>query len=291
MLNLLIPLLFKFFSHLPLPLLHWFGGLGGLLVHGCSARHRQRVSENMARCLGRRPTRTELLANARETGRMMLELPFVWLRPSTEIQSRILEVQGWELAEAARRDGKTIIALTPHLGCFEIASQFIGEHMPMTVLYRPPKQASVEPILRAGRTRGQLTLATADLAGVRNIIRGLRQGIATGLLPDQAPGKGEGVWVPFFGRQAYTMTLAARLSEVKNTQVLLFWGERVCGRGWRLHVFLPGVPLEGTLEERVKILSGEVETLIRRCPSQYLWAYNRYKVPAGATPPPPDPVP
>lgn len=291
MLNIVIPFLFRLFSHFPLPLLHWLGGIGGLLVHACSARHRQRVSENMARCLGRAPTSQELYANARETGRMILELPFVWLRPSAEIQAHILEVHGWELAEAARRDGKTVIALTPHLGCFEIASQYIGEHMPMTVLYRSPKQASVEPILRAGRTRGQLSLATADLAGVRNIIRGLRQGIATGLLPDQAPGKGEGIWVPFFGKQAYTMTLAARLSEVKNTQVLLFWGERVAGKGWRLHVFSPSVPVEGPLEERVKVLSDEVETLVRRCPSQYLWAYNRYKVPAGANPPPPDPVP
>lgn len=290
MLNLLIPFLFRLFSHLPLPFLHWFGGLGGLMVHAFSARHRRRVRDNMARCLGRPPTQAEQLENARETGRMILELPYVWLRPSAEIQARIIEVHGWELAEAARSEGKTIIALTPHLGCFEIASQFIGEHMPMTVLYRPPKQSSVEPILRAGRTRGQLTLATADLAGVRNIIRGLRQGVATGLLPDQAPGRGEGVWVPFFGKQAYTMTLAARLSEVKNTQVLLFWGERVYGRGWRLHVFLPSVPVEGPLEDRVKILSGEVETLVRRCPSQYLWAYNRYKVPAGANPPPPDPV-
>jgi len=245
----------------------------------------------MARCLGRPASSRELLANARETGRMMLELPYVWLRPGEEIQAHILKVSGWELAEQAKTAGRTIIALTPHLGCFEIASQFIGQHMPMTVLYRPPKQASIEPILRAGRARGQLSLATADLAGVRSIIRGLRQGVATGLLPDQAPGKGEGIWVPFFGKQAYTMTLAARLSEVRNTQVLLFWGERLAGRGWHLHVFAPRTPLEGTLEERVKILSGEVEDLIRKCPVQYLWAYNRYKIPAGANTPPPDPHP
>jgi len=239
----------------------------------------------MARGLGHQPTRTELHANARETGRMMLELPFVWLRPFDEVLAHILEVVGWEQVEALRAEGLTMIALTPHMGCFEIASQYIGERMPMTVLYRPPKQASVEPILRAGRTRGRLSLATADLAGVRSIIKGLRQGISTGLLPDQAPGKGEGLWVPFFGKPAYTMTLAARLSEVKNTRVLLFWGERITGRGWRLHVMAPQTPIEGTLEERAHAINREVENLIRKCPTQYLWGYNRYKVPAGATPP------
>jgi KDO2-lipid IV(A) lauroyltransferase len=286
LLNLLLPLLFKLLGRCSLPTLHRLGGWAGLLAYGLSASMRRRIRENMGLALGREPSRSECRANARETGRMMLELPFVWLRPLDQILAHIVEVKGWELAEAAQQAGQTLIALTPHLGCFEIASQHIGNHMPMTVLYRPPKQASIEPILRAGRTRGRLSLATANLAGVRSIIKGLRQGIATGLLPDQAPGKGEGLWIPFFGRPAYTMTLAARLSEVKNTQVLLFWGERIAGKGWRLHVFAPQPALEGSLEERTAMISAEVEHLILRCPTQYLWAYNRYKIPSGATLPP-----
>jgi len=242
----------------------------------------------MARGLGHPPSRAELHANAQETGRMMLELPFVWQRPLDEVLGHIIEVVGWDLVETLHKEGYTVVALTPHMGCFEIASLYFGKHLPMTVLYRPPKQANVEPILRAGRARGQLSLATADLAGVRSIIKGLRQGISTGLLPDQAPGKGEGLWVPFFGRPAYTMTLAARLSEVKNTRVLLFWGERITGKGWRLHIMAPQHPLEGSLEERAHAINREVENLIRKCPTQYLWGYNRYKVPSGANPPPAD---
>ncbi len=285
-LNTLIPPLFRLLGHCSLATLHRLGGWAGLATYGLSPRYRRRVKENMARGLGRMPSRAELHANARETGRMMLELPFIWLRPFKEAQAHILEVVGWEKVHEMLAEGGSMIALTPHMGCFEIISLHTGTFMPMTVLYRPPKQAGIEPILRAGRARGQLSLATADLAGVRSIIKGLRQGISTGLLPDQAPGKGEGIWLPFFGKPAYTMTLAARLSEVKNTRVLLFWGERVTGRGWRLHCFAPEIPIEGTLEERAALINRAVEALILRCPTQYLWGYNRYKIPAGANPPP-----
>ena len=239
----------------------------------------------MALGLGRTPTPEELGNVAKETGRMMLELPFVWQRPLDETLGHIVEVVGWDKVEALRAAGRPMIALTPHLGCFEIISLYIGSQMPMTVLYRPPKQTEVEPILRTGRMQGRISLAPADLSGVRRLIKALRQGEATGLLPDQAPGNGEGQWSPFFGKPAYTMTLAARLSEVKGSAVLLFWGERIVGKGWRIHVFEPETPLNGGLEERVDAINREVERVIRQCPTQYLWGYNRYKVPAGAQPP------
>lgn len=285
--NLLLPFLFRLLGRFSLPALHRLGAWGGLLALRLSASMRRHIEANLALCLGRPPSEAEIRDNARETGRMMLELPFVWQRPVEDVMQQVLEVHGREHVDAILASGGSLIALTPHMGCFEIASLYLGTFMPMTILYRPPKQASVEPILRAGRARGRLSLATADLAGVRQIIKGLRQGVSTGLLPDQAPGKGEGLWIPFFGRPAYTMTLAARLSEVKNTQVLLFWGERLAGRGWRLHILAPQSPIEGTLEERAACINREIEALIRRCPAQYLWAYNRYKVPSGATPPPP----
>lgn len=279
--DLLLPL-FRLLGRCSLPTLHRFGAWAGLATYACSPRMRQRMRENMALALGRAPSRAELHANARETGRMMLELPFIWQRPFKDVQAHILELIGWEKVQQMLDEGGAMIALTPHMGCFEITSLHAGTFMPMTILYRPPKQAVIEPILREGRSRGKLSLATADLAGVRSIIKGLRQGVSTGLLPDQAPGKGEGQWLPFFGRPAYTMTLAARLSEVKNTRVLLFWGERVAGRGWRVHCFAPEAPIEGTLEERAAAINREIERLILRCPAQYLWSYNRYKVPAGA---------
>jgi KDO2-lipid IV(A) lauroyltransferase len=58
-----------------------------------------------------------------------------------------------------------------------------------------------------------------------------------GLLPDQVPPDGMGVWAPFYGRPAYTMTLAARLVQQTGAALLLIWAERLpAGRGWVLRV-------------------------------------------------------
>lgn len=281
----LIPAAFRTLAGLPLRFAHALGAALGWLVLMGSPTQRRRIRDNLSLALGRAPDFAEQSRNAAETGRMIFELPYVWLRPHEAVLDHVIEVRGWEQVEALRQAGRPMIALTPHLGCFEIISLYIGARMPMTVLYRAPKQAEAEPFLRAGRARGQIQLAPADLSGVRRLIKALRQGEATGLLPDQAPGKGEGIWLPFFGRPAYTMTLAARLSEVKGAAVLLFWGERIAGKGWRIHVESPSQTIEGDIETRAARINQEVERIIRQCPLQYLWAYNRYKVPAGVAAP------
>ena len=284
-LHRLLVRIFGLLSRCSLASLHRLGSVAGVLTYACSGTYRQRLKANMARGLGRAVSGREYLNAAAETGKMMLELPFVWARPAQDSLALVAEVRGWEHVEALRAANRPILALTPHLGCFEIVSAYIGARLPMTVLYRPPKQSEFEPILRSGRARGQITLAPADLSGVRRLIKAMRAGEISGLLPDQAPGNGEGLWSPFFGKPAYTMTLAARLSEVKDAGVLFFWGERLpAGRGWRIHVSPPSEALDGTLEERVHSINREVERTIRQCPSQYLWGYNRYKTPAGVAP-------
>lgn len=106
------------------------------------------------------------------------------------------------------------------------------------------------------------------------------------MLPDQVPGSGEGLWVPFFGRPAYTMTLAARLADTGAT-VLLAYAERLPGaRGYHLKLFPLPAPLDGDLSQKTALLNQALEALIRQCPEQYLWGYNRYKRPRGAPPPP-----
>jgi KDO2-lipid IV(A) lauroyltransferase len=154
----------------------------------------------------------------------------------------------------------------------------------MTVLYRRPKQDWLAPLIEEGRG-ANLKLAPADLSGVRRLLKALKNGEAVGMLPDQVPGNGEGAWLPFFGRPAYTMTLAARLAETGAT-VLLAYGERLhYGAGYHLKLFPLSTPLAGDLTQRATQLNRELESLIRQCPEQYLWGYNRYKVPAGAEPP------
>jgi len=103
-----------------------------------------------------------------------------------------------------------------------------------------------------------------------------------GLLPDQAPGVGEGEWADFFGRPAYTMTLVVRLQRATGATVIMVFAERLPG-GHGYHMHFEEVP---TRQLDAPALNRAVEAQVRRCPEQYLWSYNRYKVPAGAPAPP-----
>ena len=274
---------FRVLSWLPLSVLHALGGLLGRLVYLLSPTYRRNLQANVAQA--GLPADVCLPAAA-ESGKQMLELARIWMRPLTEARALVVETRGLELVEQALANGQGIVFLTPHLGCFEITAQFLSTLGDITVLYRPPKFAAGQELILLGRKREKLHLAPADLSGVRSLIKALRKGQMVGMLPDQAPKTGEGIWLKFFGRYAYTMTLAARLTEAAPVS-LLTWGERLPGgRGYRVHFLEPSQPLSGATVDRAQQINFEVERLIRDCPTQYLWGYNRYKRPAGAEAPP-----
>ncbi|WP_313950331.1 lysophospholipid acyltransferase family protein [Accumulibacter sp.] len=267
----------RLFRHLPLSWLHVLGALLGWLAWLLSPTYRRHMRENMQLALGPTEARRLRAAAIGEAGKGMLELPRILLRPLPETASRVVEISGWELVEAASRKGKGILYLTPHLGCFEVTAQYLSTHAPITVLYRPPRQTWLQAMIEAGRARAQLHLAAADLSGVRSLLKALKRGEAVGMLPDQAPRTGEGRWLDFFGRPAYTMTLAARLVD-SGASVIMVWAERLpAGAGYHLHLQLPTRPIRGSIEERAQQINQQIEELVRQCPQQYLWGYNRYK--------------
>lgn len=277
---------FHWLSRLPLAWLHALGAALGWLVWLCSPTYRRHMRENMVLALGEAGARRIRNAAIAHAGRQFIELPKIWLRPLEEVAARVVRISGWAHIEAAVRAGKGIVYLTPHLGCFEITAQYLSTQAPITVLYRPPKRAWMQTLIETGRQRAQLHIAAADLAGVRTLLKALKKGEAVGLLPDQAPKKGEGRWLDYFGKPAYTMTLAARLTE-SGAAVIMVWAERLPGgAGYHFHLQAPTQPISGDIVERAQQINHEIEALIRQCPQQYLWGYNRYKHPAGAEPPP-----
>ena len=281
-------LIFRFLSFLPLPFLHGLGAFCGWLAWLCSPTYRRHMRENMALALGTEGAQRVRTAAIIGAGQSSLELAKIWLRPQEESAARVVKISGWEHVEAAQRAGKGIVYLTPHLGCFEITAQYLSTQAPITVLYRPPKQAWLQNLIETGRARAQLRIAAADLSGVRALLKALKRGEAVGLLPDQAPKVGEGRWMRFFGKPAYTMTLAARLTE-SGAAVLMVWAERLPkSAGYHFRIALPTRAITGTTEARTQQISDEIEHLIRQCPGQYLWAYNRYKRPRGVDAPPKD---
>ena len=277
---------FRFLSLLPLAWLHVLGALTGWLAWLFSPTYRRHLRENMRLALGTDDARRFRNAAIAHAGKQFIELAKIWLRPLEDAVSQVVAVSGWELVEAAAREGKGIVYLTPHLGCFEITAQYLSTKAPITVLYRPPKRAWMQTLIETGRARTQLHIAAADLAGVRTLLKALKRGEAVGLLPDQAPKVGEGRWLDFFGKPAYTMTLAARLTE-SGAAVIMVWAERLpAGAGYHFHLQAPTQPIVGTTEARAQQISHEIEILIRQCPQQYLWGYNRYKQRRGVEPPP-----
>jgi len=276
-------LLARMVALLPLPLVHAAGCALGWAMYGLSPTYRRHLRENLE-AAGYRDGATRRAAIA-EAGKLLAELPAIWLRPRARVTALVRRIEGLELVEAARAAGQPIVFLTPHLGCFEITAQVAAERFPITVLYRPPRLGWLEPLIERGRGGDNVRLARAGFTGVRELLAALKRGETVGILPDQVPGEGEGEWAEFFGRPAYTMTLAQRLAARPGVVCLLAWGERLPrGAGYVIHV--RPMPPAKPGESATRHLNRALEALIRECPAQYLWGYNRYKVPQGAAAPP-----
>ena len=265
--------LFQILARFPLPLMHAFGAAAGWAVYAFSPSYRRRMQANLAQA-GYLDLRRKAVA---EAGKSLLELPFIWCgKPALVL--RYASVLDWHVAQTALDSGRGVIFLTPHLGCFEIIAQVIASRTPLTALYRPPRMAILQPLLDQTREREGLALVPANLSGVRALMKALRNGESIGLLPDQVPGAGEGVWAQFFNRLAYTMTLPAKLAQMSGAVLVLAYAERLPrGAGYAVRF----VPFEGELTGTPELQAGEInaamEALIARCPAQYFWNYNRYK--------------
>ncbi|MGA0711795.1 MAG: lysophospholipid acyltransferase family protein [Burkholderiaceae bacterium] len=261
----------------PLWLLHGLGWGLGWLVWLTAPLYRQRWRAH-TRLAGL--SAAQARASIGAAGQQVLELPKVWFGPRLRYT-----FDGAQHIEAALADGGGLLFLTPHMGCFEATSrayaETFGAAAPMTVLYRPPRQAWLHPLLHRARQRPHLEPASTSMTGVKQMLTALRQQHAVGLLPDQVPPAGLGVWSPFWGQPAYTMTLAPKLAQ-QARHVLLAWGERLpAGRGYVIHVRPAEPPLPANAEAAAGQLNAWMEALIQRCPAQYAWGYARFKPPRG----------
>jgi KDO2-lipid IV(A) lauroyltransferase len=279
--------LFRLLARIPLPLMHRLGAALGWVVFWSSPTYRARFRAN-ASAAGFTPDQVRPAIGA--AGAAVAELPWVWLRPQAEgVLPKVLRWEGAEAYEAALAERKGVITLTPHLGSWEMLGQALGERFltdygPLTALYRPPRKTWMQPLFASSRDRPGLKMLPTSLAGVRGLIRVLRAGGYTGVLPDQVPPQGQGVWAPFFGRPAYTMTLVARLATQSGARVFFGVCERLpAGRGYviRLEPF-DGTALterQATPEAAASAMNEGITRLIGSLPGQYLWGYARFKQP------------
>jgi len=279
--------LFRLLGHLPLSFMQCVGALLGWLVWLLSPAYRLRL-ESQARAAGFSPPQYRPAVAA--IGMMVAELPWLWLRPRQQGVLDGVQWDGAERFEAALDAGKGVILALPHLGCWEMIGQSLAERYgptrgPLVALYRPARKAWLAPLVASSRDRPGLKAVPTSVAGVRSLIRVLRGGGYTAILPDQVPPLGQGAWAPFFGRPAYTMTLLPRLAQQSGATVLLCWCERVgIGKGYVMHFEPMDAPelhdASASPEAAATAVNAGMERLIRQAPGQYLWSYARYKQPA-----------
>ncbi len=283
-------ILIRWLAGRSLRLLHALGGALGWAGYLLSPTYRRRLNDNAARA---GVTLAERRAAVADAGRLVMELPRLWLRPRSQAINDPVRWEGAALLETLLARGKGLVLLTPHMGSFEVSAQAyaerFGARQPITVLYRPARQAWLRELEATARARPALATAPATLAGVRLMLRALKRGETVGLLPDQVPPDGMGVWVPFFGRAAYTMTLAARLVQQTGAAVAVLWTERVAsGAGYVVRAIELPHPLPtqaGDDAASALAINRSMEAVIRMKPSQYLWGYHRYKNPRQAASP------
>jgi Kdo2-lipid IVA lauroyltransferase/acyltransferase len=269
-------LLFKILARLPFWLLHGFGWLIGWLTFLVSASYRRTLIDNSRQAgYGAQVW----LSSVGEHGKMLLELPKFWFDTVT-----CLTVEREVLLKEAVKSNQGTLVLTPHMGSFELAVSYFSQNFQkdgkrLTVLFTPTRMKVLRPLMDLAR-KAKTQVAPASVTGVRQIIRELRSGHCVGILPDQVPPDGQGVWASFFDRDAYTMTLAVKLAKKTQCAVLFAWVERKSwGRGFVLHIQASTANFLTDSACAVQAMNEELEAIISLRPQQYLWSYDRYRVP------------
>jgi KDO2-lipid IV(A) lauroyltransferase len=283
--KLLLKLSLSVIAVLPLFLAQAIGAVLGILAYVGSQQYRSLFRPQYEAVVKSHHLPLQIWLAVAASGQLFSDSLWIWRNPKKALE--LVEVQDWEVVEKAIKEGHGLVMLTPHLGGFEIIPRVLAQHFPATILYRPSRQEWLNEVVEAGRAYPNMNFVSTSLNGVRQMTRALTRGEAIGILPDQVPSGGEGVWVPFFGRPAYTTPLPARLANRNNTPVVMFTAKRKnLGKGW----LMQAKRLE-PLSEDSAIAATEIniaiENAILVAPNQFIWAYNRYKHPNGAELPPP----
>ena len=282
--KLLLKLCLNAIAVLPLALVQVIGSFLGMLAYIGSKEYRSLFRPQYEAVVRARDLPLKLWEAVRASGMLFSDSLWIWRNPNKALS--LVEVRNWDLVEAAIQEGHGLVMLTPHLGGFEIIPRVLAQHFPATILYRPSRQEWLNEVVEEGRAYPNMHFVSTNLNGVRQITRALTRGEAIGILPDQVPSGGEGVWVPFFGRPAYTTPLPARLANRNNTPVVMFTAKRKgLGRGWLMQATRLA-PLSEDPQTAAAELNVAIENAVLIAPEQFIWSYNRYKHPAGAELPP-----
>lgn len=274
--------LLRLLSLLPLRAVHGLGTALGNIFWLLPTRLRQVTTTNVRHCFPELNTAAQtalIRTTLKETGKTLLEVGPLWLWSKRRLLDLNVRISGEAAVQQAQREQRGVIFAGPHLGSWEMAGVQLSYRYTVTTMYRPPRQAELEPLMVAARERFGARLAPTSATGVRKLFQVLDEGGCVAILPDQDPGDGSGVFAPFFGQQAYTMTLLSRLARKTGAAVFFIYAQRLPrAAGYHVH-FVPAHPDIAHADAHIaaRHLNAGVETCVRNVPEQYQWGYKRFK--------------
>ncbi|BAO44868.1 lysophospholipid acyltransferase family protein [Thiolapillus brandeum] len=284
----------RFLSLMPLPVLRGAGRGVGWLAYRIPNRERDNARVNIDLCfpeLNDREKDRLWRATLKENAITLLEMPSVWYGSTDAWLSRLDMGNVPDQIRALMSQGKGVVVAMPHLGNFEISAHFFGSIGKATGLYRPPRKEGLESVMLEGRNRpGQNRMVPTDRHGIKALYEALGKGELIVILPDQQPKTakgGGGVFAPFFGVPALTMTLVNRFARKTGAPVYFISFVRT---GHKPEYKVIGHLAGDAIADQDAVvaateLNAGVEKLARQYPAQYQWTYRRFQAqPDGINP-------
>jgi KDO2-lipid IV(A) lauroyltransferase len=272
-------LVFKALGLLPLAWLQAMGSALGHLGAILPGRYRKRAFQNLRLAYPEATPAMDRLAMI-ELLQMFLELPYLWAKRNADKLDQIIRCDDWALIDDALAQGKGVILISPHIGAFEMLGPFYTRRHNATVIFKEPRMQWLKLLINRIRLSPALKLVPANQTGVKGLVKTLIKGETIGFLPDQVPALGDGVYAPFFGKDAYTITLVQRMQAIRNSPIFTVGLERLPkGKGYHFHIVPMALALPESPELAAAQINAALEQMVRKMPMQYLWGYNRYKSP------------
>lgn len=210
-------------------------------------------------------------------GQALCETPRLWRKGNPWLNDKIIAIEGLEYLQAALANDRGTILLVPHQGNWEVIGLWISQQAAMTALYEPPKMPALEHYIKSSRERAGAKLVPTNVRGVAALVKALKSGELTAILPDQQPPAVSGDFAPIYGVPAQTMTLVHNLLQRSGSQALLSTALRVAG-GWKI-IFKPVSDDIYSQDQTTSLqaMNQGVETIIDLAPNQYQWEYKRFR--------------
>ncbi len=269
-------------SKLSLKTAHKWAALLARLVWRFSEKQRRIVSTNIQLCYPKLPEDEQnvMAQNALiETIKSMFELGIIWKKYPHKINDLVQNIHGLEHFEAAMAKDQGLLLAAPHFGNWEVLNFWLSENPAFSFLYKPPEDKKIEQLLLKNRGQSGANQITANAKGVRQVFKVLKQKHILAILPDQQPKNGQGVFAPFMGQAAYTMTLFSKIAIKTKVPVVIAVAERlVDGQGFDIHFQPAPTSIYEDVEQSTQTVNQMIAKMVAINPAQYQWTYRRFSI-------------